>query len=183
MRRILTAVLALLMMGGLTMNEAAATSAHDFSFTAIEGGDLPMKSYAGKPVLLVNVASECGFTPQYENLQAVWEQYRDKGLIVLGVPSNDFGGQEPGSEQEILQFCEVRFGVNFPMTGKEHVVGARAHPLYRWISETLGEAGEPRWNFHKYLISGEGEIVEAWPSSVKPDSREVIGAIESQLAR
>ena len=164
------------------MNDAAASSAHDFSFTAIEGGDLPMKSYAGKPVLLVNVASECGFTPQYKNLQAVWEQYRDRGLIVLGVPSNDFGGQEPGSEQEILQFCEARFGVDFPMTAKERVVGGKAHPLYRWISETLGEAGEPRWNFHKYLISPDGEIVETWPSAVKPDGDEVTGAIEAQLA-
>lgn len=165
------------------MSSESAKTAHDFTFTAIEGGDLPLKDFAGKPVLLVNVASECGFTPQYENLQRVWERYRDQGLVVLGVPSNDFGGQEPGSEAEIKQFCETRFGIDFPMTAKERVVGEAAHPLYRWIADTLGEAGEPRWNFHKYLLSGEGELLEAWPSSVKPDQPPVTLAIEAALPR
>ena len=184
MRRLLLVLAALLTLGGKTMsdaNSANAASAHDFSFTAIEGGPLDMSGFKGKPVLLVNVASECGFTPQYENLQAVWERYKDRGLIVLGVPSNDFGAQEPGTEKEILAFCEARFGIDFPMTAKEHVIGAKAHPLYKWIESTLGEGGAPRWNFHKYLISSEGELLEAWPSAVKPDGAEITGAIEANL--
>lgn len=156
-------------------------NAHAFSFTAIEGDPLPMQRFAGHPVLLVNVASECGFTPQYENLQRVWEAYRDQGLVVLGVPSNDFGAQEPDSEAEIKTFCETRFGIDFPMTSKEKVVGADAHPLYRWIRESLGEAGEPRWNFHKYLLSADGELLDTWPSSVKPDDEPVISAIKAAL--
>jgi glutathione peroxidase len=181
MRRLFLVLAAILFLGGTTMSDANAASAHDFSFTAIEGGELAVSNFKGKPILLVNVASECGFTPQYENLQAVWENYRDRGLVVLGVPSNDFGGQEPGTETEILAFCEARFGIDFPMTAKEKVIGPDAHPLYRWIEATLGEAGTPRWNFHKYLISPEGELVEAWPSSVKPDGAEVTQAIEANL--
>ncbi len=156
-------------------------NAHAFGFTAIEGAPLPMETFAGRPVLLVNVASECGFTPQYENLQRVWETYRERGLVVLGVPSNDFGAQEPGSEAEIKTFCETRFGIDFPMTRKEKVVGPDAHPLYRWIRESLGEAGEPRWNFHKYLLSAEGELLDTWPSAVKPDEEPVTTAIEAAL--
>lgn len=160
-----------------------ATSAHDFSFTAIEGGALPLAQYRGKVVLLVNTASQCGFTPQYADLQEVWERYRERGLVVLGVPSNDFGGQEPGSEAEIKQFCEVNFNVDFPLTTKEHVVGDDAHPFYRWAAESLGFAAKPRWNFHKYLIGPEGELADWFSTTTAPTAPKVTRAIEAQLAK
>jgi glutathione peroxidase len=148
-------------------------SAHDFSFTSIDGQPLPLKSYAGKAVLVVNTASFCGYTPQYHGLEAVWRKYKARGLVVLGVPSNDFGEQEPGSATEIKQFCETNYQVDFPLTEKQHVVGAPAHPFYKWIAAELGEAGVPRWNFHKYLIAPDGTLAGAWPSRVAPDSAEV----------
>ena len=141
-----------------------------------------MAQFRGRPVLLVNTASFCGFTPQYEGLQALWERYRDRGLVVLGVPSNDFGGQEPKGEAEIKQFCEANYRVDFPMTAKQVVGGAGAHPLYRWIADSLGEAALPRWNFHKYLLSREGAIVGTWPSQVAPLDDPIIEAIEQALA-
>ena len=158
-------------------------SAHDFTFTAIEGGPLPLSQYKGKAVLLVNTASLCGFTPQYEDLQAVWERYRERGLIVLGVPSNDFGGQEPGSESEIKEFCEVNFSIDFPLTAKEHVVGDAAHPFYRWAADQLGFAAKPRWNFHKYLIGPDGELADWFSTVTKPTAPKVTAAIEAQLAK
>jgi glutathione peroxidase len=160
-----------------------AGSAYEFGFTAIEGGPLPLAQFKGKVVLLVNTASQCGFTPQYADLQAVWERYRDRGLVVLGVPSNDFGGQEPGSEAEIKQFCEVNFAVDFPLTAKERVVGDGAHPFYRWAAQTLGLAAQPRWNFHKYLIGADGRLAGWFATATSPTSAEVTGAIEAQLAR
>jgi glutathione peroxidase len=158
-------------------------SGFDFSFESIDGGALPLDQYRGRPVLVVNTASQCGFTPQYEGLQALWETYRDQGLVVLGVPSNDFGGQEPGSTEEIKQFCEVNFGIDFPMTAKYPVTGADAHPFYRWIAETLGESKAPRWNFYKYLLAPDGTIAAAWPSTVKPDSRTVTDTVDTLLAK
>ena len=160
-----------------------AGSAYDFGFTAIEGGPLPLAQFKGKVILLVNTASQCGFTPQYADLQAVWERYRDRGFVVLGVPSNDFGGQEPGSEAEIKQFCEVNFDVDFPLTAKEQVVGDGAHPFYRWAAQTLGPAAQPRWNFHKYLIGADGRLAGWFATATSPASTEVTGAIEAQLAR
>ena len=158
-----------------------AMGAHDFDFTSIEGEPLPMAQYAGKVVLLVNTASFCGFTPQYEGLQGLWERYRDRGLVVLGVPSNDFGNQEPHGEGEIKAFCEANYRVDFPMTTKQTVTGPGAHPLYRWIADEVGEAGAPRWNFHKYLIDKHGALVETWPSQVTPLSETVIQAVETEL--
>jgi len=156
-------------------------TAHAFDFTSIDGGPLPLGDFAGKAVLVVNTASECGFTPQYADLQALWEAYRDRGLIVLGVPSNDFGGQEPAEETEIKEFCAANFGVTFPMTRKTAVVGAAAHPFFRWIVNELGEAGAPEWNFHKYLIAPDGGLAGVWPARVKPNAEEVMGAIEDAL--
>jgi glutathione peroxidase len=158
-------------------------TAHDFSFTSIDGRPLPLKGYAGKAVLVVNTASFCGYTPQYQGLEAVWRKYQARGLVVLGVPSNDFGEQEPGSAAEIKQFCETNYQVDFPLTEKQHVVGARAHPFYKWIAAELGEGGVPRWNFHKYLIAPDGTLAGAWPSRVTPDSAEVTKAIEGALGR
>ncbi|MBM3573547.1 MAG: glutathione peroxidase, partial [Alphaproteobacteria bacterium] len=125
----------------------------------------------------------CGYTPQYEDLQSIWAKYRDRGLMVLGVPSNDFGAQEPGSEAEIKKFCEVNFSVDFPLTTKQKVVGADAHPFYRWIAAELGAAQVPRWNFYKYLIAPDGGIAGAWPSTVKPTAAAITAAIEKHLPK
>jgi glutathione peroxidase len=156
-------------------------SAHDFNFTTIDGKPLPMKSFAGKPVLVVNVASFCGLTPQYSDLQKLHETYGPKGLVVLGVPSNDFGAQEPKTESEIAKFCETSFGVTFPMTTKQKVIGSDAHALYRWIAKEAGQAATPKWNFHKYLIGKKGELVETFGSRVSPGAPEVKKSIESVL--
>jgi glutathione peroxidase len=156
-------------------------SAYDFIFTSIDGAPLPLARYRGQPLLVVNTASFCGFTRQYEDLEALWRRYRERGLVVIGVPSNDFGQQEPGSEQEIRQFCETRYAVDFPLTDKQDVIGPQAHPFFRWISAELGEAGTPRWNFHKYLVGPDGLLEGAWPSSVRPTDRAVTDEIERLL--
>ena len=158
------------------------TTAHSFSFTSIEGKPLPMSTYKGKAVLVVNTASECGLTPQYKGLEALWKSRKDKGLVVLGVPSNDFGAQEPGSEAQIKEFCQVRYGVDFPLTSKEHVIGGAAHPMFQWIAKELGEGAAPRWNFHKYLIGKDGRIAGTFSSKLEPDSPEVTQAIDAALA-
>jgi glutathione peroxidase len=157
-------------------------SAHEFSFPAIDGGSIDLAAFRGRPVLLVNVASECGFTPQYVGLQTLWQRYGERGLVVLGVPSNDFGGQEPGDAAAIRAFCTTTYGVEFPMAAKQSVLGGAAHPLYRWIEDELGEAGAPRWNFHKYLFDGAGELAGMWPSAVTPLAPEITDAIEALLA-
>ncbi|HUH82992.1 MAG TPA: glutathione peroxidase [Stellaceae bacterium] len=156
-------------------------SGYDFTFTSIDGRPLPLAQYRGRPLLVVNTASFCGFTYQYEDLEALWRRYRDRGLVVLGVPSNDFGQQEPGSAQEIKQFCESRYAVDFPLTEKQEVIGPRAHPFFQWIAAELGDAGVPRWNFHKYLLGLHGELKGAWPSSVRPADAVVTAEIEKLL--
>lgn len=171
------------LIGAAAPPPAAAESAHDFVFTGIDGGPLPLKAFAGKAVLIVNTASRCGFTPQYADLQEVWNRYRDRGLVVLGVPSNDFGGQEPGTEAEIKEFCEVNFNVDFPLTEKEHVTGPGAHPFYLWAARELGAAAAPQWNFHKYLIAPDGRLAGWLATRVKPTFEEAIRAIEAILPR
>jgi glutathione peroxidase len=166
---------------GGALAAAEASGAHAFSFTSIEGAPLPLESFAGHPILVVNTASMCGFTYQYSALQRVWDAYRERGLVVLGVPSNDFGGQEPGSATEIKKFCEVNFAVDFPLTEKVHVVGEGAHPLFAWLRRELGAEAGPRWNFHKYLIDPQGKVVGAWPSSVEPDAPAIKAAVEGLL--
>jgi len=160
---------------------AAMDSAFDFDFKSLDGKDMPLAQYRGKAMLVVNVASKCGFTPQYSGLEKLWERYRDKGLIVLGVPSNDFGGQEPGTAAEIKQFCERNYSVDFPLTEKVEVTGAGAHPLYKWLDAKLGDEGRPRWNFHKYLIAPDGRVVGGYSSRVTPDDSKLIAAIEANL--
>lgn len=162
---------------------AAGGNAHDFAFTSIEGEPLAMADFAGKAVLVVNTASRCGYTPQYSGLQELWQRYKDRGLVVLGVPSNDFGGQEPGDEAQIKQFCEATFGIDFPMTEKQPVTGADAHPLFRWFAGELGDKGRPTWNFHKFLITPEGRVVDAWPARVEPGSDTLLAAIDGVLPR
>jgi glutathione peroxidase len=159
------------------------TTAHDFTLPSIGGGEIRLKDFAGEAVLLVNTASECGFTPQYRGLEELWLERKDKGLVVLGVPSNDFGAQEPGTEAEIMQFCTRNFAVTFPMTAKQKVIGGDAHPLYRWIAGALGEGAAPKWNFHKYLIGPDGGLAGAWPSKVAPTSPEIARAIDAALAK
>lgn len=191
MLRVLTgALVALTLLTGAaqmedeTTAQAAGTgSAHQFSFTSIDGAPLSMGDFAGKAVLVVNTASRCGFTPQYDALQSVWETYKDRGLVVLGVPSNDFGGQEPGTEAQIKTFCETNFSVDFPMTEKQVVVGAEAHPFYRWAAEAGGADKAPSWNFHKYLIGPDGRFVAAIPTRVSPTDPNAIAAIEQALPK
>lgn len=156
-------------------------NAHDFAFQSIDGGALPLSGFKGKPLLVINTASECGFTPQYEGMQKLWRQFRDRGLVVLGVPSNDFGAQEPGDEAQIKAFCETRYQVDFPMTAKVPVLGGNAHPFYRWVESAFGEAAAPRWNFHKYLLGPDGELAGMWPSSVEPTASEIVEAVEALL--
>jgi len=157
-------------------------TARDFRFRSIDGGALPLSTFDGKALLVVNVASQCGLTPQYAGLEALWKNKRDKGLVVLGVPCNDFGSQEPGSEAEVKTFCETRFGVDFPMTAKEHVIGPEAHPLYKWLAEELGEDAVPKWNFHKYLFNRDGTIAGTFGSRTEPNDAGMNNAIDKALA-
>jgi len=162
---------------------ADAKTAHDFMLKSIDYTDLPMSQYAGKAVLVVNTASFCGFTPQYEGLQKLWTDYKDKGLIVLGVPANDFGSQEPDSEADIKKFCQVNFQVDFPMTKKMVVKGGKDNAeIYDWFAAELGEDSRPKWNFHKYLIDRKGNAVAFFPSDVKPSSTKLLAAIDGVLA-
>ena len=179
MRKVLISIIAAfgLMLGG----GAYARSAYMFDFTSIEGTPLSLDGYRGKAVLVVNTASRCGFTPQYAGLQSLWEKYRDRGLVVLGVPSNDFGAQEPGSEGEIKSFCEINFDIDFPMTAKEVVSGDNAHPFYKWSSEALGGLSKPRWNFHKILLDTEGNAVDWFAPTTTPNADKLISAIEAVL--
>jgi glutathione peroxidase len=163
--------------------KGAGMRGFDFDFTSIDGQPLPLAQYRGHPLLIVNTASFCGFTPQYEDLETLWRRYRERGLVVIGVPSNDFGQQEPGSAKEIKQFCESKFSVDFPLTDKEQVIGPQAHPFYRWIAAELGEGAAPRWNFHKYLIGPNGAIAGAWPSTVRPTDGLVTSEVEKLLAQ
>jgi len=168
---------------GMASGMSAPRSMHDFAFTSIDGEPLPMRAFAGRAVLVVNTASLCGFTYQYAALQSVWETYRARGLVVLGVPSNDFGNQEPGTADEIKDFCEVNFAVDFPLTEKQVVKGPDAHPFFKQIVVTLGPDAAPRWNFHKYLVTPDGRLAGAWPSRVEPAAPEITAAIEEVLPR
>jgi glutathione peroxidase len=161
----------------------SAGDAYQFEFAAIDGENLPLAAWRDRPVLVVNTASFCGYTPQYRDLETLWQRYHDRGLVVLGVPSNDFGQQEPGSAAEIKQFCETNYQIEFPLTEKYRVIGDGAHPFYRWVAAQLGEDGAPRWNFHKYLIGPDGQLAGAWPSRVAPLDPAIVGEIEAMLPK
>lgn len=163
--------------------KAGDGNAHDFTFTSIDGEPLPLSGFNGKVMLIVNTASLCGFTRQYGGLQALWEHYRNEGFVLLGVPSNDFGGQEPGSADEIKTFCEVNFDIDFPLTEKQRVKRADAHPFYAWARTSLGEGKAPRWNFRKYLIDRRNRLADAFGTSVRPDNPALVSAIEDLLAQ
>ena len=153
----------------------------DFQIKDLDGETLDLSKYKNKAVLMVNVASNCGFTNQYGDLQSLWENYQKHDLIVLGVPSNQFGGQEPGSNEDIKKFCKVNFNVNFPMTDKVNVKGDNAHPIYLWAKKNHGKSAVPKWNFHKILINKEGKIHDTYSSFTKPNSKKVTQAIEEIL--
>jgi glutathione peroxidase len=155
-----------------------AETAYDFSFSGLKGGTISLKDFTGKKVLVVNTASKCGLTPQYAGLEALYRARGKDGLVVLGVPSNDFGAQEPGSETEIGAFCDSNYGVSFPMTAKQKVVGDDAHPFYRWAVEKLGADAAPRWNFHKILIGENGELLGYFGSKTTPDAPEIAAAVD-----
>lgn len=167
----------------MSTSDAEAGDAYQFEFVSLDGDKLPLAAWRGRPVLVVNTASYCGYTPQYRDLEALWRRYREQGLVVLGVPSNDFGEQEPGTPAEIRQFCDTKYQVDFPLTGKIRVVGGAAHPFYRWVAATLGDAGAPRWNFHKYLVGPDGQLAGAWPAQVRPTDAAVTAEIETALAQ
>jgi glutathione peroxidase len=157
-------------------------SAYDFEFTAIDGKPISLSVLRDKVLLIVNTASFCGYTKQYAGLQELWARYEKAGLVIIGVPSNDFGEQEPKSEGEIKTFCQGAFGVTFPLTSKQHVVGPEAHPFYKWAAEAMGPAGVPNWNFHKYLVGRDGRLLRSFSTKLPPESAEITGAIEKALA-
>ena len=155
-------------------------TASAFSFAGIDGGDIRLSAYAGKPVLVVNTASQCGYTPQYAGLQELWTRFRDRGLLVLGVPSNDFGGQEPGGPADIIATAQHTYGVTFPLAAKVQVKGPDVHPFYKWTAfERPFEV--PSWNFHKYLIGRDGRIAATFPSAVDPGDPRLVAAITREL--
>ena len=172
---------------GLAPDRVHATAmsritAYAFTFKGLDGGPILLSSYAGHPLLVVNTASLCGYTPQYAGLQALWTRYLDKGLVVLGVPSNDFGGQEPGGASEITKTAHGEYGIGFPLAAKAQVKGASPHPFYKWA------AGErpletPRWNFHKYLVGRDGHIAAVFATDIEPMDARVINAIVKELPR
>ena len=157
-------------------------TAFAFHFAGLSGGDIQLAEYAGKPILVVNTASQCGYTPQYAGLQELWKRYRDRGLLIVGVPSNDFGGQEPGTATDIAETAQHQYGASFPITAKAEVRGPNSHPFYKWA------AGErpletPQWNFHKYLVGRDGHIAAVFPTAVEPMEARVVDAVAKELAR
>jgi glutathione peroxidase len=152
----------------------------DFSFKSTEGISINLADYKEKVILVVNVASRCGFTNQYKDLQALWSEYKNKDLVVIGVPSNNFR-QEPGSNKEIKDFCETTFGIDFPITEKLSIIGPDAHPFFVWAKENYGSGAIPKWNFHKILIGKNGKVIDTFASITKPSSKKFISAIEKEI--
>jgi glutathione peroxidase len=165
----------------LTAASQAPKSAFDFNMTTIDGKPMPFSQYKGKVLLVVNTASMCGYTPQYEGLQALQDKYKAQGFTVIGVPSSDFD-QELESDKEIKTFCESKFGIKFPMSTKSVVTGEKATPFYRWAASSLGSDKTPKWNFHKYLVGRDGKLIAAYPSKVTPESPELTSAVTKAIA-
>ena len=153
----------------------------DLTTTRLDGTPLPLSAFKGQVVLVVNTASQCGFTSQYKGLQALYQQYKDQGLVVLGVPSNDFGQQEPGSAADIAQFCELNYGVTFPLTEKQSVGGDAAGPVFAWLRPHAGMLGAPKWNFYKYLIGRDGQFIDWFASTTTPESEKIHEAVQAAL--
>ena len=155
--------------------------AYDFTFSALDGSPLSLGNYKDKVIVVVNVASQCGFTSQYEDMQKIWENYQAKGVIMLGIPSNDFGQQEPGSNKEIKNFCESKFGITFPMTEKVSVKGPKTHPFYVWAKKNHGKSAVPKWNFHKIIIDRFGKVFETFSSMTNPSSKKFQKVLEDLI--
>ena len=179
MKKIIT--LFLIMFSFLTKGNAQYDQlASDFSFKDVEGETINLANYKDKVIVIVNVASRCGFTNQYKDLQVLWKDYKDKGLIVIGVPSNNFR-QEPGTNKEIKNFCETTFGISFPITEKLNVIGTSAHPFFKWAKDNHGSSAIPKWNFHKIIVGKNGKVVETFASITKPSSKKFISAIVKEI--
>ena len=155
--------------------------AYDFAFKDLDGGPLKLADFKNKIIVVVNVASQCGFTNQYEDMQKIWESYQVRNIIILGVPSNDFGQQEPGTNKEIKNFCEAKFGITFPMTEKASVIGTNAHPFYLWAKKNYGNSAIPKWNFHKIIIDKDGKVAETFSSVTNPSSKKFIRTLENLI--
>jgi len=155
--------------------------AYDYSFKDLDGNNLSLNKFKNMIVVAINVASQCGFTKQYEDMQKIWDNYRNKGVIILGIPSNDFGQQEPGNNKEIKNFCESKFGITFPMTERVSVKGENAHPFYVWARENHGKSAIPKWNFHKIIINKSGKVVDTFASNTNPSSKKFIAALEDYI--
>lgn len=153
----------------------------EYVFTSIYGSNMPLSNYRGQPILIVITASKSDYTPQYMKLRRIWDDYRQSGQIVIGIPCNDFGEQEPEDEDVIAEFCSSQYNISFPMTSKQHVMGMSAHPLFQAIREECGEDASPRWNFFKYLFDRNGALVGFWPSAVEPDDPLITHQIERNL--
>ena len=156
--------------------------AHEFVFNGIDGQTINLRDYKEKVIVIVNVASRCGFTKQYNDLQNLWTDYKDNDLIVIGIPTNDFK-QEPGSNKDIKDFCETNFNINFPITEKINVLGEKAHPFYRWAKENYGKGAIPKWNFHKIIIGKNGKVVDTFASITNPSSKKFVNFIEEQIKK
>ena len=170
----------ILLMSLCSAGGTMSLNAYDFRFTSIDGDkQINLSDYKGSMILVVNTASKCGFTKQYEALENLYRNYKNKGLVIIGVPSNDFGGQEPADEKEIKEFCSLKYSVTFPMTEKVKIKGDYAHPFYAWASGASGAS--PKWNFYKYLIGKNGESLDYFSSMTKPDSKKIINLLEEHL--
>ena len=153
---------------------------YDFEFNSIDGNKIKLSNFKNKVLVIVNVASRCGYTPQYEGLQMLWSNYKNKNLVVIGIPTNNFK-QEPGNNKEIKDFCETNFGINFPMTEKTNVIGKDAHPFYKWAKKNHGIAAIPKWNFHKIVIGKNGKVIDTFASFTRPTSKKFINFIEKEI--
>ena len=153
---------------------------YDFEFNSIDGSKIKLNDFKNKVLVIVNVASRCGYTPQYEDLQELWSNYKNKNLVVIGIPTNNFR-QEPGTNKEIKDFCETNFGINFPMTEKIEVIGKNAHPFYKWAKKNHGISAIPKWNFHKIVIGKNGKVVDTFASFTKPNSKKFLNLIEKEI--
>jgi glutathione peroxidase len=184
-RRQLLTLLAALPLPGAALAQSRPMSrvtAYAFTFPSLDGGDIRLADHAGKPILIVNTASLCGYTPQYTGLQQLWSRFQERGLVIIGVPSNDFGGQEPGGASDIMQTAHHEYGVKFPLAAKVSVRGANPHPFYRWAA-TERPLDLPRWNFHKYLIGRDGHIAAVFATNVEPMDARVVNAVAKELPR
>jgi glutathione peroxidase len=181
MIRFLKYIILIMIFFGKTANANYDKLAYDFNFKDLDGSQIHLSEFKNKVIIVVNVASKCGFTNQYEDMQKIWDLYQKKGLVIIGVPSNDFGSQEPGNSTEIKNFCEAKFGITFPMTEKVMVKGDLAHPFYIWAKKNFGKKAVPKWNFHKIIIDKNGKVADTFSSITNPSSNKFREVIEKLL--